>query len=175
MNRKKIAACLTLAIAFQLTVLAAEYLGAVYPLWTGKEIRLKVVPVDPRSLFRGNYARLRYAISSIELKVQGEKGRVRQGDFVYVKLKPGPDEFFVVDGASFERPESGAFIRGRLQAPDIRPDGGKYEVRYGIEAWFASPEKAVAMEKELRRGAMAVVMVSASGKATLKEVVAEGR
>ena len=36
------------------------------PLWTGKEIRVKVVPVDPRSLFRGNYARLNYDFSRLE-------------------------------------------------------------------------------------------------------------
>ena len=32
----------------------------------GKEIRVKVVPVDPRSLFRGNYARLNYDFSRLK-------------------------------------------------------------------------------------------------------------
>jgi uncharacterized membrane-anchored protein len=173
MNKKTIFACLALVIAFQIAVLAAEYLGAAYPLWTGEEIRLKTVPVDPRSLFMGNYARLRYEISSVELKEPGEKKGMRQGEFVYVKLKPGPKGLFVFDGVRFEPPGSGPFIRGRLQAPRWRESGAKYDVVYGIEAYFASGKKALALEKELRNGGVATIMVSRSGKAALKDVTAE--
>ena len=35
------------AIALQLSVLATEYLGSVWPLWTGERVRLEIVPVDP--------------------------------------------------------------------------------------------------------------------------------
>ena len=62
MNKKLILILLSIVIAFQIFVLAGEYTNAVYPLWTGQEIKLKTVPVDPRSLFRVNYARLRYEI-----------------------------------------------------------------------------------------------------------------
>jgi uncharacterized membrane-anchored protein len=68
MTKRLIPAAVLMAIAFQIVVLAGEYLGAVYPLWTGQEIKLKIVPVDPRSLFRGNYARLGYSISTVDLK-----------------------------------------------------------------------------------------------------------
>ncbi len=170
MNRKIITACLALTIALQIAVLAGEYLGAVYPLWTGEEIKLKAVPLDPRSLFMGNYARLRYDISSIELKGPENRRPARNGEFVYVKLKPGPEGLFVFDGATFERPGSGAFIRGRLQTPGWGQTGENYEVRYGIEAFFAPRNKALALEKGLAHGGVATIMVSSSGKATLKDV-----
>jgi uncharacterized membrane-anchored protein len=62
---KKTLAGLVIIICFQVVILLCVYLNAVTPLWSGREIKLATVPVDPRSLFRGNYARLRYHISDI--------------------------------------------------------------------------------------------------------------
>ena len=39
--------------------------NAALPLWTGKEITLKTVAIDPRSILRGEYAQLRYEIGAI--------------------------------------------------------------------------------------------------------------
>ena len=66
MDRKKIIIALCAAVLLQLMVLSGMLVLAAMPLWTGKEIRVKVVPVDPRSLFRGNYARLNYDFSRLE-------------------------------------------------------------------------------------------------------------
>lgn len=167
MNKKIVTAGLIVMIAFQLAVLAGEYVGAVYPLWTGKEIRLKTIPVDPRSLFRGNYARLNYTISTIGSINSGDR-KMRPGEIVYVRLKPGADGLYMFDGAGMNKPESGHFIRGRIQ----NSDGRESRIRYGIEAFFAPKEKALALERELRNGGVAVVMVAANGKATLKDVEA---
>lgn len=171
MSKKTIAMGLMIVIVLQIMVLASEYLGAIYPLWTGEEIRLKTIPVDPRSLFRGNYARLRYGISTIEGKDLSEKKDLRNGEVVYVKLKPGADGLYVFDGASLEKPGSGLFIRGRLQGKLSQRNSVMYDVRYGIEAYFAPKEKALALEKELRGSGVAIIMVAGTGKATLKEVI----
>jgi hypothetical protein len=45
-------------------------------------------------------------------------------------------------------------------------------VRYGIEAYFAPVAKALELEQKLRHGGVAVVMVGANGRATIKEVIA---
>jgi uncharacterized membrane-anchored protein len=169
MNGKIILPGLVLVILFQAGVLAAEYLGALYPLWSGREIKLKTVPVDPRSLFRGNYAQLRYEISTIPAKALDAKEQ-RAGEVVYVRLKPGADGLYAFDSATLRQPESGLFIRGRLTSPGRRGTGS-YQLRYGIEAWFAPKEKALALEQELRGGGVALVMVAANGKAALKQVV----
>ncbi|MCE5334319.1 MAG: GDYXXLXY domain-containing protein [Desulfobacteraceae bacterium] len=170
MNKRMVFAGLAVVVAFQFVVLAAEYLSAAYPLWTGEQIRLKTVPVDPRSIFMGNYALLRYEISSINAKEFGEGANARKGDFVYVRLKPGPGGLHVFAGAGFQRPEKGPFIRGRVRSSQWDGDG-KVEIAFGIEAFFAPKKKALELEKDLRQGGVAVLMVSGNGKAALKEVV----
>ena len=59
----KISTLLLAAILFQFFVLTGMVAVAAMPLLSGTEIKIKTIPVDPRSLFRGNYARLRYEIS----------------------------------------------------------------------------------------------------------------
>jgi len=170
-RKETVIAGIGVVILFQILVLAGVYLGAVYPLWTGKEIRLKTVPVDPRSLFRGNYAQLRYDISNIDASILGVETRPRNGETVYIRLKSSPDGIYVMDGAGLEKPAGPApFIRGRLLALSRGDQQEKYEVRYGIEAWFAPKEKALALEKDLRGGGIARVMVAGNGKAALKDV-----
>ncbi len=44
---KRLITLLSLAIIFQLFVLSGMYVNAALPLWTGSEIRVKTVPVDP--------------------------------------------------------------------------------------------------------------------------------
>lgn len=169
MRKKTVITGLVIMVAFQAMVLTGEYLGAVYPLWTGREVRLKVVPVDPRSMFRGNYARLRYGISTIE-KDALDARKTRVGEVVYVKLKPGMDGVYEFDGASLDKPEKGIYLKGRVRSPSW---SNTYDVLYGLEAYFAPKEKALALEKELRRGGLAIVMVAGNGKAALKDVVAK--
>lgn len=160
-------------ILLQLTVLVSEYLFSVYPLWTGKEVRLKTIPVDPRSLFRGNYALLRYDISTVSVSETSDSMDPRADEIIYVKLKPAENDLYVFDGASFDRPENGLFIRGRIESNFVSYITQPYTVKYGIEAYFAPKEKALALEKQLRDGGVAVIMLAENGKATLKSVVAE--
>ena len=172
MNKKLILILLSIVIAFQIFILSGEYTNAVYPLWMGQEIKLKTVPVDPRSLFRGNYARLRYEISDVPAADIDKLKAPRHGEILYVKLKAGSDGIYAYEGVSFERPENGIFIRGRVQKRRWS-SSGNYQVKYGIEAYFAPKEKALKIEREMRDKCLAKVMVAKNGKATLKEIIAE--
>lgn len=171
MSRRLTIFGLAAAALLQLGVLAVEYLGSVYPLWTGREIRLRTVPVDPRDMFRGNYARLKYEISTVRLPPANNG--FRQGEIVYVLLKEEKDGLWTFAGATLEKPAGGLFLRGRIEEPRWLREGGKFQVRYGIEAFFAPKEKAEALERNLRHQAVAVIMVAANGKATLKDVVTQ--
>ncbi len=173
MKRRSLIVALSVVVVFQSLVLAGEYLNAVYPLWTGREIRIRTVPVDPRSLFRGNYARLRYEISSITAEEVSAVEILRQGEPVYVKLKADADGLYVFDGASLHKPASGTFIRGRIQTKSRHGTSARIRVRYGIEAYFAPKDKALALEKDLRDKGVARIMIATNGKATLKEILAE--
>jgi len=166
MNKKIIINGIVASIVLQLFVLIMEYTGAVYPLWTGQEITLKIIPIDPRSLFRGNYARLNYDISSIPKSVIEPTENIRWNEIIYIKLKPGTDGVYQYDGASLSRPESGLFIRGRVSENSSEMT----RVRFGIEAFFAPKEKALLLERELRSGGLAKVMLANNGKAALRNI-----
>ncbi len=160
---------LSLVILLQTGILAMIYINAHIPLWTGKPIVLKTRPVDPRSLFRGNYALLSYDISRIPAKEINALRTPRSNERVYVRLTPGPDQVYTYQGLSFEKPESGIFIRGRIQDHGQRTTGS-YRIRYGIEAFFAPKEKALALEKQLRTSAVARIYLTDSGKSALEGI-----
>ena len=137
------------------------------PLWTGTEVRVAVTPVDPRSMFRGDYARLRYAFSTLPEGALDGVSALRAGEVVYVRLEGAEDGLHRFAGASLERPEAGLFLRGR-----VRGGGAPHRVRYGIEAFFAPQEEALRLERELRDGGVAVLKVSGNGRAAIEAVVA---
>ena len=167
MTRSGLAVGLGAAIAFQILVLVGMVVNAAMPLWTGTEIRVKTVPVDPRSMFRGNYARLRYEFETLPKGALSEVGGVRNGEVVYVHLQRGEGAEYEYAGVSLKPPSEGIFLRGRV-AGYLPP----YQVvRYGIEAFFAPKEKALAIERDLAEGGIAVLMVAGNGRAALKEVI----
>jgi len=163
------------AIVLQLGVLALEYLGSVWPLWTGERVRLEIEPVDPRSMFRGNYARLGYSVASVNTSLfSGPSERLRKGEVVYVVLEQ-EDESWRAGGIQLSKPVSGVFLRGRLQR-NWSADQSSFGVRYGIEAWFAPRETAIEIEQATRRRqgedarAFAEIAIASSGRAALVEL-----
>lgn len=163
------------AIAAQIAVLAGMLVNASFPLWTGTEIKLRTQPVDPRSLFRGNYARLNFDISNLPIGTLADAESLRSNEIIYVLLKENPDGIYEFDSASLTEPQSGVFIRGRYRGvnrlPVTEAQESNIHIEYGIEAYFAPVEKALALENQLRAsGAIAHVMVTDGGKAALKAI-----
>ena len=166
MTRRQIALALGAAIVLQVVVLAAMVASAALPLWTGAQVRVPVIPVDPRSMFRGNYARLYYPFSTLPEDALVGVGLLRTGEVVYVGLEPGEDGLYHYSEASLERPAAGVFLRGRI----VR-GSAPHRVRYGIEAFFAPKEKAIRLEEDLRDGGVAVLKISAKGRAAIEDVI----
>ncbi|GAA5525554.1 hypothetical protein Maes01_02124 [Microbulbifer aestuariivivens] len=162
---------LAAGVLFQFLVLIGMYVTAQIPLWTGREIRIETVPVDPRSLFRGNYARLQYAFSELDADEFGKEAPLRTGEVVYIRLQADQQGLYRYAGASLEPPADGVFLRGRVSGLRWRAEGSAYPVRYGIEAFFAPREKALKLESALRQGGVAVLRVSSSGRTRLERVV----
>jgi len=166
MNRAMLIKGLVAAVVLQLLVLTGMLAKANYPLWFGNEIRVKTVPVDPRSLFRGNYARLNYEMSRLPKALFDEGLLLRPGVTVYVRLKQGDNQLYQLADASLTPPSDGVFLKGR-----ISNSHAPYRVKYGIEAFFAPKEKALKLERELRKTGVAVLMVTDGGSVTLKDVL----
>ncbi len=164
-----------LAIAAQVAVLGGMLVNASLPLWTGTEVKLRTVPVDPRSLFRGNYARLNYDISRLPVGTLAEYESLRPNEVVYVTLRQNPNGIYEFEAASLTKPEAGVFIKGRYRgirrAPNQNNIATDIDIEYGIEAYFAPVEEALELERTLRSsGAIAHVMVSRGGKPALKAI-----
>ena len=89
----RLPAGLRYALAF---LVLAGLLGAMIGhraliLRDGAEVRLAIVPVDPRDLFRGDYVVLTYEIGELRLdRIAGDKA-FRRGDPIHVVLRPDGD------------------------------------------------------------------------------------
>ena len=166
MSRRRLAA-LVAAVLLQLAVLGGLFVYSQYPLWVGTEVRLATVPVDPRDLFRGQYVRLNYALSRQPLP---EMELPRAGDPVFILLRrDGP--LWRADGVRLREPDGERlYLRGTIE----RVSGGELHIRYGIEAWFAAPEQALRLERELAEGGVARVRIAPDGRAALVAVEAGG-
>jgi len=90
-------------VAFQICSISAFGMYQEFLLRTGTYITLRVVPVDPRDLFRGEYVELRYDISTLRVAVYGTEaigdyccisGTASIGDQVLVGLVQGSDQPF---------------------------------------------------------------------------------
>lgn len=141
-------------IVLQLCVLLGMYLKAQYPLWVGKPVKVAVVPIDPRSLFRGNYAILDYTISHPKLHADliedaSNNPLIHRQAVVYTRLKETDDGLYEALDVVLDKPNDGVFIRGRLHTDHVYESGRVY-VDYGVEAYFAPLERALEIEESTR-------------------------
>lgn len=156
-NRLVIAAAL-LALA-QIGFLAWMIQGRAAILRNGQEILLKVEPVDPRDLLRGDYVRLGYEITSIPatLLVDPPAGAVttESGD-IYVRLRKQDDGYWRAVGASLYRPqktppEPGEVdLRGAISSDWSLEPPAAIRVDYGMERYYLPEGEGRAIEKDMR-------------------------
>jgi uncharacterized membrane-anchored protein len=169
-------------IVFTIPVLILLVL-AIPPVWTtmtGDEIKIKTAPVDPTDLFRGSYVALNYEIESVkpsqlEDSIKSEFKTTNMGDYkkVYVRLKQNKDGLYVVDYVTKEKPGNGVYLKGELEIPYDLQNAETIQIRYGLDNYFASEEKAKKMEKDaLANPSVAVVKVR-NGNVVLTDIVIE--
>ena len=164
---------IAVAVAFQLIVLVAIILRATLPTLGSSTVLLRVVPVDPRDLMRGDFVILSYDINAIPGSLQGPAAPTPvtvdalPGRDVYVTLVPEDDGRHYRAGAFLtEPPSSGRYIKGTVT--------GYHRASFGIEKFFVQEGKGHDYEQAvLRRKLSAEVALSASGAAALKRLVIE--
>lgn len=151
------------SVALQLGVVGGMVAAEELSMSGACLVRLKVVPVDPRDFFRGEYVMLGFETAGvINRDLPGE----RSGD-VYLTMVPGDAGTHMVPSrASQTRPESGPFLKGRFR----NTMGNR--VLFGIEAFFVQEGEGKRWETAIReKKVFAEVLVSPSGKARLKGLV----
>lgn len=104
-----------LLILLQVALLAGMIAYRHYWVMTGKKVLLRTEPVDPRDIFRGDYVRLRYEISTLNLGEMGIKYPFQPMERVYVHLEKNPDGTFRAVSVSRQPPEGRIFIQGRAK------------------------------------------------------------
>lgn len=171
---------LPLIIGFQVLILIGMLVKAYYPIWSGKEYTFKVTPYDPRDIFRGNYARLNYAMNRFPLGEfphdWADTLSFHYGDPVYVWLKQ-TDQIYEAKKLSLKKPPASEdFIRGIVAYNYY--GSGDLQVNYGIEQYFSNPEKARKLEEAVsfRNDSVDVyvkVMIAPNGVARIKSIECE--
>jgi uncharacterized membrane-anchored protein len=146
-RRRRIA--LAVVVCVQLAVPLALAGLAEADLAFGQEIRLQARPVDPLDVFRGNYVVLTYDISSLPVL-----GQVRRGETVCARLQES-DGVWRASYADRGHP-SGTVICGRAR-DDANP-GEQVGIEYGIETYYANPERAREIESSIAGGQLFVVV-----------------
>jgi len=140
-----------LAIALQFLVLLGMAGEREWIVQTGERLWLRTAPVDPRDPFRGDFVRLSYEVSRLgprQLGFDPQQRVLPEGAQVFAALERGPREVARLRQVMETPPESGPFLRGRVQRGWYPWNG--LEVKYGIEQLFV--EQGRGQEIEARQG-----------------------
>jgi len=181
---------LALLAGLQLFALGAMIADKQWTLNTGTPVVLATEPVDPRSLFMGDYARLAYSISRLPLDgdaaLGGDKDFARR-DTVWVAITPDPAGAKAVS-VHHERsaiPAGTLMLKAEVQSvQDMDWDRTTRQsfkrrtlnVRYGIEQYFVA--EGTGRQIERPQGGEKVSMlvaVDTRGKAGILAVLLDGK
>ncbi len=148
-----------IAIAVAIGAMLAALLPPVWVTATGDTVYLEIEPVDPLSLFRGNYVDLRYNVS---VEIPSE---IDWDDAVYVVF--ADDRPARALRVSVDRPKlsPGEFCMHGLAR------SGNVDFPH-LEQFFVTPEKGREIEEELRRY-LAVIKVTGGCRAVLVDLERE--
>lgn len=158
---------LILAVTFQLGVLGVMIAQSGWTHLTGDTVLFRVIPVDPRDMFRGDYVILSYEFSRITPMGADLYAKESAGREIYVTLAEDSDgRHWSATSATFERPASGRFIKGKIVGPG--------NIEFGIESFFVQEGKGKEYEEaRTARRLSAEVALTADGVARLKNLVLE--
>ncbi len=158
----------SVVVLVQTLVLVAMIATKQWTLATGTEVALETAPIDPRSLFRGDYVRLNYAISRLSAEED-----FTPGDEAYVLLRKG-DPYWL-------------FVAVRREPPPVPPDhvllkgevrsarGSRIDIRYGIESYFIPEGEGRELERPEPGAEISILIaVDRFGNAGIKAVLVNG-
>ena len=158
------------------SILTLVLLGMVgirqYTLSSGTVVELETVPIDPRSLFRGDFARLDFKIS--QLSGTEFVAGFETGDTVYVLLDRS-NVAASITSLHKEWPETETdqvVMKGRI----YRATKNTLRIRYGIENFFVPEGKGIELERpDPSRTITVEVAVDRFGKSAIKALLIDGK
>jgi uncharacterized membrane-anchored protein len=172
-----------LAIALQVIIIFAIIIFKISVLAGGTDVLLKIVPVDPRDMLRGDYVTFQYDISNLDSYItRGQQ--IRDGDMVYVVLRQNGKYHFAQNVQKTKPKDGGVFIKGTVVngGVDTRSDifrnqnfsNSRIHVIYGIEDYFIPEGKGRGLNSREKEAAARVV-IDENGNAVLKQLYIDGK
>jgi uncharacterized membrane-anchored protein len=174
MDRIGVRLVLVVTLQFLLLTAVMGYKG--YTVVTGETVLLKTVPVDPRSLFSGDYVDLRYEISTLDLATLAPDTYIGPRQTVYVELARGDDGYWHAVGVWTTRrtvADGHVLIKGRTEDARFDPGRRTVQVGYGIENVFVPEGSGRAVESG-RRDLGVEVKVDRFGNAVPRGLLLDG-
>ena len=181
MTGKKLAISALVLALVQIGFLSWIIAGRAAILRNGKEVLLKIEPVDPRDLLRGDYIILGYDISRIPVKMIANipADKLSSDDTsIVVRLKKGADGYWTPTTAWFGKAPTPAAadeadISGHVaEGWDLRSEGMTITPDYGIERFYLAEGQGMAIQDDMRVRPFGIKLALASdGTAQIKALV----
>lgn len=152
---------IAIVIVLQLGMIGYQTVRSETMLATGASVKLKLAPVDPRSLLQGDYVVLSYDIStpppakSTLQEDDGKRGKVK------VVLKPGDQGIYIADRLY----QDGEKLANHEIVLNGQWSGSR--IQYGIENYFIPEGTGRTIEQNVR---YAYIRVSRNGDALLERL-----
>jgi len=166
------------AVILQAVILFSMIAKQELLLKNGTKVMLKCVPVDPRSLFSGDYVRLNYGISEIrkgETEAEHKKfDEFSEGDTIYVALvKNNEDRFYSIADYAKTADELKKKYRVILKGT---VDDAYYALRitYGLETYFVPQNEGREIETKMAEVSVEV-SVDEDGRSALSKLFIAGK
>lgn len=166
------------AVILQAVVLLSMIAKQEMLLKNGTKVMLKCVPVDPRSLFSGDYVRLNYEISEIrkgETEAEQKKfDGFSEDDTIYVALvKNKSDRFYSIADYAKTADELKQNYKIVLKGT---VDGAYYalRIRYGLETYFVPQNEGKDIETSMAE-VSAEVSIAEDGRSALSRLFIAGK
>lgn len=162
MKRKSL--LISLAVIFQIGVVASMVVSREWLLATGKSYVFQTAPIDPRDIFRGDYVRLDYLFNSVPVSQLDEailNRGLRKGEKVFLSLTTNSDGISSGGQLHSAAPQA-PYLKGyvtshwpnrylnRKNEEEMRKavlDAWPVTVKYGIEQYYVQQDSGKEMEK----------------------------
>lgn len=157
---------LALVVIVQLALVVIGVAPQLSARALGEDYRMRVAPLDPIDPFRGAYVTLDYPDLSHgdgTFSAEGGLGALEDGQSgpVYVSLA---EEDGLMKATEFSRTRP-------AKGPYLACDDRNWQIRCGIESWFASQSEARRIGRELAEdGGVAVVRIDSRGHAAIVDL-----
>jgi uncharacterized membrane-anchored protein len=168
-------------VALQTVALVYMIVDRQHMLDASRVATLKVVPVDPRDLFRGDYVVLNYDISRLDVKTIEGEDTFASGDIAYVTVRKAADgDWSAVSIAHKPVTASAGDIPIRatvMTADDSTVEGPSLvSLTFGVESYFVPQGTGYDIERQAREHKLSVdVAVDEQGRAAIKAIRGDGK